>query len=467
MPQAANSLSGAFPDQGRSRTVVRQADDSEFVIFGSHFTKTSPRSASLYSGARLDRLDTFVFLPCMWIACALGFAIGDYPLLFSIMPPLCLVYAIVRGITPPRLLATYVTLCLIGGVLSWGHAFPRSWQLVFLADAIPRQLIPIISFFIIAWAAKAYFLRRIQAQDIFARGGVFIALSYFVAPIIMFVNDVHYEGDDTASTILAAYGSFINNIALASFFIFGHLFCSRGARRHACLVVILLIAATSHFIQFKLVALAAILMLIGFPPRSMIMAVIAVFVASYAIQACDIPGAVARNPDKGIRVAFIADAFQSLIDTSGLGIGYGTESVRWVYRFPGMPDFTFMPDPTTISKARLMEVLSRGVHNSFAQAMLRLGLVGLLLLTFAMFRALPPRGLPKPVQCHASMAFIVIFVACFVNPALESPRQLIGVGFAYGYLLALRSCAKPRPGNGPLRLAHPGDSRSIMMTEVV
>jgi hypothetical protein len=84
-----------------------------------------------------------------------------------------------------------------------------------------------------------------------------------------------------------------------------------------------------------------------------------------------------------------------------------------------------------------------------------------------MFRAFPPRGLPKPVQCHASMAFIVIFVACFVNPALESPRQLIGVGFAYGYLLALRSCAKPRPGNRPLRLAHPDDSRSIMMTEVV
>src|SRR5260370_1748939 len=112
-----------------------------------------------------------------------------------------------------------------------------------------------------------------------------------------------------------------------------------------------------------------------------------------------------------------------------------------------------------------MEILSRGVHNSFAQAMLRIGVPGLLLLTCAMFCAFPLRGLPRPVQCHASMLFICIFVACFVNPALESPRQLIGIGFSYGYLLALRSRVKRRPGSGPFLGADPGDTRSIVMAE--
>ncbi len=460
MPQTANALSEPFPDIDSSWAVVRLANGSACG------RSRSPTSASAYKGTRLDGLDTFVFLPCIWIAAALGFAIGDYPMLFFITPPLCLVYAIFRRIMPPRLLATYVILCLAAGVLSWYHAFPRSWQIVFVAESIPRQLAPILSFLCVAWAAKAYFLRRIQAQDILSGGGLIMILAYIVAPIVMFHSGVSYEGDDATSTILAAYGSFINSITLGSFFIFGHLFYSRGARRYAALAVILLIAATTHFVQFKLVALAAVIILIGFPPRLTVVAVVAAFIATYAIQAYDIPGAVAKNPDKGIRIAFVADAFQSLVDTSGLGIGYGTESVRFVYRFPGQPDFVFMPDPRTISKGRLMELMSRGVHNSFAQAMLRIGVAGCLLLTCAMFRAFPRPGLPRPVQCHASMLFIVIFVACFVNPTLESPRQLIGAGFSYGYLLALRSCAKRRPGSLLLPHAQPGDSRSIMTTEV-
>jgi len=465
MLRPSNAISGSFPDRDRYRATVWHNNAPMRGRFGSGLAKMEPIATSWCVPAHLDHLDTFVFLPCIWIACALGFAIGDYPMLFFIIPPLCMAYVTVRRTMPPRLLAAYVMLCLVGGLLSWHQLFPHSWQLVFMAEAIPRQLTPVVSFFIVAWAAKAYFLRRIQAQDILAHAGLCMTLSYIVAPAIMFANGVHYEGDDTSSTIVAAFGSFINNITLGLFFVFGVLFYDRTARRYAVLAMILLIAATTHFVQFKLVALAAILMLVGAPPRFIVIAVISAFIASYAIEAFNIPAAVARNSDKGIRVAFIADAFRSLYDTYGIGIGYGTESVRWVYRFPGQPDFTFMPNPTTVSPERLMELLSRGVHNSFAQAMLRLGLPGLLLLGFAMFRAFPARHLPKPVLCHASMLFIVIFVACFVNPALESPRQLIGIGFSYGYLLALRASAERRPNSDPLRLTRPSGSRSFTIKE--
>jgi O-antigen ligase len=124
-----------------------------------------------------------------------------------------------------------------------------------------------------------------------------------------------------------------------------------------------------------------------------------------------------------------------------LGIGYGTESVRWTYRFPGLPDFTFMPDPKTITRERLLTVLSRGVHNSFAQGMLRMGLPGVLLLVAAFGAAFPAGNLSRPARSHASILFIIIFTACFVDPGLESPVQLIGIGFVHGYLLALRAYA--------------------------
>jgi O-antigen ligase len=148
------------------------------------------------------------------------------------------------------------------------------------------------------------------------------------------------------------------------------------------------------------------------------------------------------DPNDGLRLYFITDVFKSIIDTSGLGIGYGKESVRWRYHFPGLPDFTFLPNPDFLSHARMLEALSTGVHNSFAQALLRSGVLGCLLLIIAFFAAFPTRKVPGNVRNHAASLFAIMFIACFVNPALESPIQAVGVGFVYGYLLALNARAR-------------------------
>jgi hypothetical protein len=106
-----------------------------------------------------------------------------------------------------------------------------------------------------------------------------------------------------------------------------------------------------------------------------------------------------------------------------------------------MPDFTFLPDPATISHYRMLEALSTGVENSFAAALLRTGVLGRLLLTVSIIAAFPPANLPRDVRNHAAVLFSMLFITCFVNSALESPLQSVGVGFVYGYLLALRARA--------------------------
>jgi hypothetical protein len=90
----------------------------------------------------------------------------------------------------------------------------------------------------------------------------------------------------------------------------------------------------------------------------------------------------------------------------------------------------------------MLEALSTGVENSFAAALLRTGLLGCLLLTASIFAAFPPATLPRDVRNHAGVLFSMLFITCFVNPALESPLQSVGVGFVYGYLLALRARAR-------------------------
>jgi hypothetical protein len=172
-----------------------------------------------------------------------------------------------------------------------------------------------------------------------------------------------------------------------------------------------------------------------------------------------IPEVMVRDPNDGLRLQLVFDTLVSTADTHGVGIGYGTESVRWRYQFPNMADFTFLPDPATMTHSRMLEALSTGVENSFASALLRTGVVGCLLLVGAIFAAFPPQNLPRDVRNHAAVIFAMIFITCFVNPALESPLQAVGVGFGYGYLLALH--ARSRVCTPEITwLGKPGSSRT-------
>ena len=251
-----------------------------------------------------------------------------------------------------------------------------------------------------------------------------------------------YEGDYSAFAVIALAGAFINNILIALFFVLGAIFFTRDWRRYAGLALVLAIATGSHFAQFRILTGIILAALLGIPGRKVAIAAIAALVALYAIGLNDVPEAMLKDPNDGLRLALVADTLTSVADTHGIGIGYGKELVRWRYRFPNMPEFTFLPDPTSMTHDRMLEALSRGVENSFAEAVLRTGVLGYSLFMAAFFVAFPPRNLPRDVRNHAASLFAMIFVACFVNPALETPVQVVGVGFVYGYLLALRASSR-------------------------
>jgi hypothetical protein len=68
--------------------------------------------------------------------------------------------------------------------------------------------------------------------------------------------------------------------------------------------------------------------------------------------------------------------------------------------------------------------------------------MGCFLLLLAFLIAFPPRNLPRNVRNHAAVLYFLMFAACFVNSALESPITSVGIGFIYGYLIALRARAR-------------------------
>jgi hypothetical protein len=396
-------------------------------------------------GSSPDILDYALFLPGIWLSCALGISLRLIGPLFVVIPVgFCLLYAVLRRTVPPRLLTAYLGFCIFVAALSKYQMLPTSWQVHFMDEAIVRQLVPVLGFFVVAWASKAYFRRRLVSGDAFLGAPLILTLSLVVAPAVMFQQGLRYQGEDSAQAMFELYGAFINNIIIAMFFITAAIFVTNDWRRYVGLSAVFAIAVTTHFAQFKILTAVVFAALLGAPGRKLVIGAVITLLGIYAIAISHIPEMMKVSPNSGIRLAFVADAITSAIDTHGLGIGYGKESVRWRYQFPDMPDFTFLPDWKSITHERLLELLSTGIHNSFAQALLRTGVAGLVLLIAAFVAAFPPHNLPRGVRNHASVLFAIIFIACFVNPALESPVQVVGVGFVYGYLLALRASARGR-----------------------
>jgi hypothetical protein len=392
-----------------------------------------------------DVLDYGLFLPSIWLACSLGISLRLIGPLFALIPiGSCVIYAVLRTTVPPRLLSVYLAFSLLIAILSKYQLMPNSWQVHFMEEAIVRQLIPLLGFFAVAWASKAYFRRRLICGDVFFGRPLILVLSLVVAPAIMFQQGLRYQGDEPADSVLALYGAFINNILIAMFFITGAIFLTADWRRYVGLATVIGIAVMTHFAQFRILTLIAIITLLGASGRVVVIGLAVTLIGIYAVGMNHMVEMMIAIPNFGLRLAFVADALWSVVDTHGMGIGYGKESVRWRYQFPNMTDFTFLPDPGTITADRMLELLSTGVHNSFVQALLRTGVLGFLLLVPALLVAFPPRDLPRNVRNHAAVVFGMILIACFVNPALETPVVVVGIGFVYGYLLALRTSADNR-----------------------
>jgi len=397
-----------------------------------------PRHA--LAGPARDVLDYALFVPCIWLLCGLSVYIkeGGSAILLAVLA--CFLgYAVLRRTSPPKWLAAFVMTCLIAGIASHYRLFPTSWQVHFRDAAIVRQLAPVVTVFIAAWASKAYFERRLLAGDAFSGAGPILVLSFVVAPIILLQQGFQYEGEDTVSSTLAMYGSFTNNITIALFFVTAQAFCGTGWRRYAGSATLFAIAIVSQFAQFRVMIAGAAAILFGAPGRTVTVALIFTLLGLYVSGVFFLRELLLLAPNSGIRLVFIIDALQSVLDTYGLGIGYGMESVRWRYNFPDRPTFIFLPDPASMTPEKMLETLSVGVHNSFVQALLRTGIIGGSLLLIAFCAVFPRRELPRGMRNHASVLFSIIFIACFVNPAFESPVQGMGVGFIYGYLLALRA----------------------------
>ena len=391
-----------------------------------------------------DLVDCVLFLPCIWLACSLGISLRLIGPLFVVIPVgLCLAYAVLRRTVPPRLLGTYVAFSIFMAILSKFQLLPTSWQTHFTEEAIVRQLVPMLGFFAVAWASKAYFRCRLVCGDVFFGAPFVLFLSLVVAPAVMFQQGLGYQGEEPAQAVVGLYGAFINNIVVAMFFITGAIFLTTDWRRYAGLAAVLVIAVVTNFVQFKVLIAVIIATLFGASGRLLVIGLVVAFTGIYAIGINYVPEIMIASPNSGIRLAFVADALSSAVETHGIGIGYGKSRSDGGISFPTCRISRFFP---TRDQSRppacwncFRPVFTIPLFRLFCEPACWASFCSLLLFS-RLFPSRFAKGRPKPrgnrIQ-HALHQLLREF-------GLETPIVVVGAGFVYGYLLALRASTHPQ-----------------------
>ena len=145
-----------------------------------------------------------------------------------------------------------------------------------------------------------------------------------------------------------------------------------------------------------------------------------------------------HDRNDGIRAVFWRDAMDAVVSSHFLGIGFGTQSVHYV--FADFAAFALKGDRALV---RLI-----GLHNSFYQSLFRCGIFGFGALTWWFIWLIRRIKNNKYLTVQVWLV-LSLFTSLNVNPSLESVNFIVGDALALGLFLSLSgepaSRLRPKP----------------------
>ncbi|HEY8593659.1 MAG TPA: O-antigen ligase family protein [Devosiaceae bacterium] len=197
----------------------------------------------------------------------------------------------------------------------------------------------------------------------------------------------------------------------------------------SCLLTLFFFACTSQ--QSQIFGLAMFAIRVVRQPQLVAMAALVgtgtfVAVAPFAVETLH-----AIDHNTGVRALLWRDALQAVIQTLGLGVGFGTEYIKNDFSDIMYPGWTFVSPQDT---------LYVGTHSAYFDILLRTGVVGLVLLMFWYLPSLrkPSSPLISDQRFGAAIATMICITAS-VDMALTSLNYLFGCALGFAILHHLRS----------------------------
>jgi len=135
------------------------------------------------------------------------------------------------------------------------------------------------------------------------------------------------------------------------------------------------------------------------------------------------------DPNTGWRLAWWNDVLTAVGQTGGVGVGFGTESLRNEYA-------ALLERDAYREEGGSFLLVS--THSAFFDSMFRLGIVGLFLIVLVLLRCLPPKGMNLQARAHVCAIFAIMTLCLHSNLGLQSPMYSLGIAFCIGYFQSER-----------------------------
>lgn len=356
---------------------------------------------------------------------------------------LCSLYALVTS--RPRLVPALFAFTVIGVayvLLSYLDVLPDAWTVIYEPSIIPRQSFYVFLLYplVIASAAMWSYARLSDRTSHF-----FLAILVSAGVLGPLVQSFAAGGDGIVTSFASMASRGLGNMRMMLLVALSYFLLVKARDTVVMRVIVpiaigLVMVAVFYFVkmpQLQNTLAAGIVLLCAFipPQRKVVLSMAIIGVVGYLLLIPFAQQVVDRDRNSGYRVVATRNALSGVYGSYELGVGYGKEVIKRYYPEIFVSRLALVADD--------VDLASQGVHNSFAQEFMRLGLAGGVCLFWLFFvTCLPPRNGPLPLRRHLTAVYFLLIIAMAFNVALESPVYLVGVAFGIGYVLATRDALR-------------------------
>ena len=329
---------------------------------------------------------------------------------------------------PVLLFSAWTLVCVI---LSYLDAFPNAWtryhdkSVIFQQASFLAVLLPLVSASQKWWDDPRFDVNR---------EAILVAV-VFCAFLVGWVFDIVFgiEGSVERRPFVTMRSYLFLALLALSYLAFR----SKQWRGPAILLLLLLLGLSVWrplFLQNTIVYLTLggflVIAMFRLPVDRLMLGVFIVLLAAATIYGLLNPLRVfSVDPNTGWRLAWWKDALEALGQTGGIGVGFGTESLRNEYS-------ALLERDSYGEEGGSFLLIS--THSAFFDTMLRTGFVGVLLFGIVLARCFPLSFMAPLTRAHCCAMFAVLILCLHSNLGLQSPMYSIGVAICIGYLQSER-----------------------------
>lgn len=312
-------------------------------------------------------------------------------------------------------------------ILSLLRMLPTAWTAYYDAYAALRQWSWVVAFPILTLAV--YNFLKIYGKVIKRNSLTLAMLIYAVTRLSMLFFGENFRPFYNL-TLYSINNDTVIIHALLLIFIF-----SRRRPAFVDFVLLLLLLAASTSSGSTIASLCALVVRFFPLPRLAVCGLVLGLVAALLLAPFNYLALDAIDPNASLRALFWWHSIEAVSQTAGAGVGYGTEYIKNEFWELGRQSWTIV---SNIDPGRLF--ISN--HSTFYDVFLRLGVIGIVLFLYFVFRLGRIIFSQEIANARQVLAiFMIVFVNFCVNPALVTIDTQIGMCVMIAWLLYERNSA--------------------------